>query len=131
MEITPFSSVGWLVFGDSRKDVRAKLHATFSTFRKGAGEPETDAFDEIGLHTYYDEGGRLEFVEAFRPADISFRGVRFLNRDVDAVTCDMHRLGFTSLDADVGVDFPDAGIVLTAPSGVVEGVAAHRKGYYD
>lgn len=120
-----------LAFGDVRKDAWAKLIGKFSTFLKDAGENETDSFDEIGLHLYYDDDGRLEFVEAFRPADISFQGVRFLGRDVDAVTRDMNALGFASVDADIGVDFPDAGIALTAPSCDVEGVAAHRKGYYD
>lgn len=111
--------------------MRAKLNGTYSTFRKDAGENQTDSFDEIGLHLYYNNDERLEFVEAFYPADISFRGIRFLGRDVNAVTGDMAALGFACVDADVGVDFPDAGISLTAPSGVVEGVAAHRNGYFD
>ena len=34
MEITPFSSVGMLAFGDVRKDARGKLNAKFSTFQK-------------------------------------------------------------------------------------------------
>ena len=131
MEIIPFSSVGALAFGDVRMDARAKLNDKCSTFLKDVGENETDSFDDIGLHVYYDDDGRLEFVEAFHPADISFHGVHFLGRDVGAVTRDMNALGFTNIGADVGVDFPDAGIALTAPSGVVEGVAAHRKGYYD
>ena len=131
MEITPFCSVGVLAFGDVRKDARAKLNAEYSTFIKDVGENETDSFDDNGLHLYYDDEGRLEFVEAFHPADISFQGVRFLGRDVSAVTRDMNAIGFREVGADVGIDFPDAGIALTAPSGVVEGVAAHRKGYYD
>jgi hypothetical protein len=131
MNIVPFSSVGLLAFGDHRKVARAKLNGLYSTFQKDSGETETDSFDEIGLHLYYNSDGVLEFVEAYHPADISFQGIHFLDRDVDAVTRDMSALGFASVDADVGVDFPDAGIVITAPSGVVEGVAAHRKGYYD
>jgi hypothetical protein len=131
MTIIPFSAVGLLAFGDDRKDARAKLNDAYSTFQKHAGETETDSFDEFGLHLYYNHDGLLEFVEAYPPADISFQGIKFLGRDVDAVTRDMNALGFASVDADVGVDFPDAGIAITAPSGVVEGVAAHRKGYYD
>ena len=131
MTIIPFCSVGVLAFGDDRKDARAKLNDTYSTFQKDVGETETDSFDEIGLHLYYTHDGLLEFVEAYPPADISFQGIRFFGRDVDAVTRDMNTLGFASVDADVGVDFPEVGIAITAPSGVVEGVAAHRKGYYD
>src|SRR5262245_58298124 len=69
MEIIPFQSIGTLSFGDSRKVARAKLASTFSTFQKGDGPTETDAFDDLGLHLYYDEEGRLEFVEAFDPAE--------------------------------------------------------------
>ena len=131
MEITPFSSVGVLAFGDVRKDARDKLNAKFSTFEKVAGENETDAFDDIGLHLYYDDDGQLEFVEGFEPVDITFRGIRFLNRDVTSVVQDMNAIGFNQTRSNDAVKFPDVGIALYAPSGIVEGVAAHRKGYYD
>lgn len=108
-----------------------KLNAEYSTFAKDVGENETDSFDDLGLHLYYDDEGRLEFVEAFRPADITFRGIRFLGRSLSTVIRDMNAIGFDEVGADVGVDFPDAGIALTAPSDLIEGIAAHRKGYYD
>lgn len=131
MEIIPFRFVGPLAFGDARKDARAKLNARPSTFTKVRGQNETEAFDEIGLHLDFDEEGRLDFVEAFSPADISFRGIRILDRDVSAVAQDMNRLGLQDVRTDVGAKFPEAGIAVYAPSGVVEGVAAHRMGYYD
>lgn len=131
MGITPFCSVGVLVFGDSREVVRAKLDAEYSTFTKDVGENETDSFDSIGIHLYYDEEEKLEFVEAFNPAEITFRGLRFLGREVSSVTKEMEAIGFKSVVADAGIDFPAAGIALTAPSGTIEGIAAHRKGYYD
>jgi len=118
-------------FGDERQAARQKLNSEFSTFEKDDGEAETDAFEALGLHLYYDDAGRLEFVEAFDPAEVTFRGVSFLGRNVGAVIAEMRAIGFEPTDGDVGVDFPDAGIALTAPDGVVEGVAAHRKGYYD
>ena len=131
MEITPFSSVGMLAFGDVRKDARGKLNAKFSTFQKDSDENETDAFDDIGLHLYYDDDGQLEFVEGFEPVDITFRGIRFLDRDVTSVMRDMSAIGSNGTRSDSGVKFPDVGIALYAPSGVVEGVAVHRKGYTD
>ena len=131
MEVIPFISIGLLTFGDSRQVAREKLASRFSTFAKVAGTNESDAFDHLGLHLYYDKTGRLEFVEAFAPANVVFRGVTFLGRDLESVTSDMKALGFNPTETDVGVDFQDAGIALTAPSGVVEGAAAHRKGYYD
>lgn len=131
MEIIPFESVGILSFGDSRAGAREKLSSIFSTFQKDIGENETDSFDELGLHLYYDDAGRLEFIEAFDPAQVVFRGIGFLGRDVDSVRWDMESLGLSPTESDVGLKFGSVGIALTAPSGVVEGVAAHRSGYYD
>ena len=85
MEIVPFTSVRALTFGESRKTSRARLGSSFSTFEKVVGGDETDAFDDLGLHLYYSEADRLEFVEAFDPADITFRGVGFLGRGLDSV----------------------------------------------
>jgi hypothetical protein len=130
MEIVPFRSIGKLSFGDSRQIAREKLASTFSTFEK-ASELEVDSFDDIGLHLYYDNEDRLEFVEAFDPAKVVFRGISFLGRDLRAITEDMKAIGFNSTESDVGVKILEAGIAITAPSGVVEGIAAHRKGYYD
>ncbi len=131
MEVIPFRSVGVLSFGDEREIARQKLGSIFHTFRKGVSGPEADSFDTLGLHLYYDDSGRLEFIEAFAPADVTFRDIRFLGRDVETVIAEMKAIGFESTDSDVGVDFPDAGLALTAPEGVVEGIAAHREGYYD
>ena len=70
MEIVPFTSIGVLSFGDDRKTAREKLRSVYSTFAKDTAENETDSFDELGLHLYYDDTGILEFVEAFAPADV-------------------------------------------------------------
>jgi hypothetical protein len=131
VEIIPFRSIGKLSFGDARQITREKLASSFSTFKKVVGENETDSFDDLGLHLYYSDAGHLEFVETFDPAEVTFRGIRFLGRDLDTIISDMESLGFRPTESDVGVKFEGAGIALTAPSGIVEGVAAHRKGYYD
>jgi hypothetical protein len=132
VEIIPFKSVGKLSFGDSRQVARQKLSSTFKTFRKAAGQPdETDSFDQLGLHLYYDNDGNLEFVEAFEPAEVTFRGIRFLGRERATVKKEMKEIGFSPAEDDYGMMFSEAGIAVTAPSAVVEGVAAHRKGYYD
>lgn len=131
MEVTPFTSVGPLKFGDSRRVSREKLGSSFSTFQKTVGANETDSFDDLGLHLYYSDAGSLEFVEAFDPANVTFRKIRFLGRSLEVVLADMETLGFSPTADDVGVKFDLAGVGLFAPSGVVEGVAVHRKGYYD
>ena len=132
MEIIPFTSVGILTFGDSRPVSREKLSSKFSTFEKCLGvKNETDAFDDLGLHLYYSDAGHLEFVEAFDPAEVVFRGTGFLGRDLDSVVSDMESLGFRPTEGDVGAQFETAGITIYAPMGIVEAVAAHCKGYHD
>lgn len=131
MEIVPFKSIGPLSFGASRADCHGKLRASFTVFRKVASADQTDAFDELGLHLYYDSDGNLEFVEGFAPAAVSFQGVSFLGRDLAEIVEDIGRLGHSSNDPGDGVAFTDLGIALTDEDGVVTGVAAHRKGYYD
>ena len=131
MEIVPFTTIGVLAFGDSRAVAREKLGSDFSTFEKVVGAGETDSFDDLGMHLYYSDTGQLEFVEAFDPAEVVFRGVGFLGSDLNSVIPSMGLLAFTPTEDDIGVKFESAGIALTAPAGVVEGVAAYRKGYYD
>ena len=129
--IVPFTTIGVLAFGDSRAVAREKLGSDFSTFEKVVGAGETDSFDDLGMHLYYSDTGQLEFVEAFDPAEVVFRGVGFLGSDLNSVIPSMGLLGFTPTEDDIGVKFESADIALTAPAGVVEGVAAYRKGYYD
>lgn len=131
LEIIPFKSIGGLSFGDSRQVAREKLASAFRTFAKSARADETDSFDQLGLHLYYDNDGHLEFVEAFEPAEVNFRGVRFLGRERAIITEETKAIGVRPTEDDYGVTFRTVGIALTAPSAVVEGVAAHRKGYYD
>ena len=131
MEIVPFISVGDLIFGDQREVARKKLAGTFRTFEKDVGENPTDAFDELGLHLYYDDKGLLEFIETFLPARVSFLGIDFLGRNINDVVSEMQAAGFVATDGDVGVDFSEAGIALTVQDGTIDGIAIHRKGYYD
>lgn len=132
MDIVPFTSVGILKFGDSRQEAREKLDSNFTTFRKHSSEIETDAFENLHIHLYYDQERRLEFVEAFAPAEVTLHGITFLGRNLGDVILDMKSLGFIPTESDdTSAEFEGAGIALTAPSGVVETVAAHRKGYYE
>jgi|SRR5579864_1340719 len=131
MEISSFESVGSLRFGDLRQDIRKRLVGNYVTFKKDVGENDTDAYNELGLHLYYNKQDRLEFVEIFEPAQPQFRGILFIGRDVSDVSNDLKKLGFSTESDEVGLNCPEAGIGLTASDGIIEGVAVFRKGYYD
>jgi hypothetical protein len=129
MEIIPFSAVGLLVFGDCRDTARDKLSAPYRVIEKGG--VLVDDFDGLGLHLHYDDNNRLEFVEAWGPAELTFCGTRFLGRDVSSVCEDMQSLGLEIVDDGNGIEFPGAGIALYSPGGIVAAIAGHRRGYYD
>jgi len=132
MEILPFVSIGDLRFGESRQDVRKHLGTKYQVFRKDVGANETDAYDELGLHLYYDNDDKLEYVETFTPAAPTFKGVAMLGRHSEDVQEDLARAGHTcSVMDDVSINCGSAGIALYSPDEMVEGVGVYRKGYFD
>jgi hypothetical protein len=130
MDIVPFVSIGDLCFGESRMDIRGRLGHKHQSFKKDVGENETDAYDGLGLHLYYDRNDRLEFVEAFRPANPTFQGVPFLDHSLDEVADHLGESGYPCERDQLGLNCASAGIGLTAANGVVVGVAVFRSGYY-
>lgn len=131
MEIVPYKSLGIVSFGDSRREVRAKLGEKYSSFAKSAELPLVDEFEDLGLHVHYDKLYNVEFLEAFEPASVSFDGVLFLGRKVQSVIDEMRERGFRASEANGGIDFNDAGIGLTYGESLIEAVAVFRRGYYD
>jgi hypothetical protein len=131
MEIVPYTSVGGLCFGTTRNRIRERLGGGSQAFRKVDCANETDAYDALGLHLYFDDEERLEFVEAFDPASPSFRGTRLLGRDRDEVAAELTAMGYDLTQDSYGLRCDGAGFALTAPDGMVEGVGIFRKGYYD
>jgi hypothetical protein len=128
-KITSFRSVGPVSFGQSRALVRSALGEKVRSFRKTEGENETDAYDGLGIHLYYDENDRLEFVEAFAAAVIEFQNIRLIGRNAEQVTRDMQSLGYEGVSDEVGYNYDEVGLGLTVDRGVVVGVAVFRKGY--
>jgi hypothetical protein len=132
MEVTPFISVGSLRFGATREDIRAQLGARFESFKKSPNSNETDAYDELGLHLYYDRDNRLEYVEAFEPAEPEYAGIVFVGRAFEDVRNDLTEAGYACSFMDAAsVKCDDAGIALYISDGIVEGAGVYRRGYFD
>ncbi len=132
-DVQSFQAVGPLKFGQDRAMVRELLGDEFRAFSKGARENEADAYDSLGLHLYYNEHARLEFVEVFSPAQLAFAGVSLLDRSATEVVRDLQTLGHESEQDDVGYNYDQLGIGLTVryEDTIVEGVAVFKEGYYD
>jgi hypothetical protein len=132
MEVRPFEGLGDLRFGMSRADVRALLGPEFRSFKKTPlAKTLTDAYTQLGLHLYYDDQDRLEFIEAFQPCIPIFRGIELLGRP-EVVLEQLRKtgVGIPRRDSD-GNFFDDLGFALYSPGDVVEGVSVYKKGYYD
>ena len=130
MEIVPFRSFGSIQFGERKHIVRQRFQSLPTEFQKDANEESTDAYDDYGLHLYYDCHQRVEFVEAFAPADPTLRHVNFIGRTLDEVVSDLLRIGFSSETSEMGCMVHEAGLAVIAPMGFVEGVSVFRKGYF-
>jgi len=130
-EINPFHGVGKLSFGESRDNLRRELGGAVESFRKTAGANETDAYDDLGMHLYFDNQDRLEFVELFEPAQVVFRGVKLIGRDAETVKMRLAKLGWASSETDIGYQWDQAGFSFFPQTGEIEGVGVFRRGYYD
>lgn len=133
MEIRSYESVGNLRFSDSRQTIRGLLGNRFESFYKGpVANIITDSYDHLGLHLYFDKDDRLNFVEAFQPAKLTFHGIELLGRSIEEVDADLRAMGHIPepLKAvDAGPTYLSAGIALTVDESVVEGVAVFGRNY--
>ena len=130
-QIESFRSVGPVSFGQSRDDIRSELGSDFQTFKKAEGENDTDAYDSLGLHIYYDDHDHVEFIEAFSPAELSFEGVSLVGQKVVEIVSQLNARGYDGQQDDVGYNYDNIGIGLTINGDEIEGVGIFRKGYYD
>jgi hypothetical protein len=121
------SSVGPIDFGMSRQAVRVALAAPFTEFTKGEGEEPTDAFDTLGVHVYYRNGG-VEAMEFWKTENILLGGHRLGDEtfnDVEMMIRDyvqQHITTATSVQSySYGVEFN----IASADQGDVVGAIHH------
>ena len=130
-DIVPFEGLGPLRFGMARTEIRTLLPYRYREFAKVIGTSQTtDAYDDPGLHLYYDDGNQLEFIEAFEPADPVFEGIHVLSPDRGAVLEQLKGLGYHARYDDGGYFLDNLGFTLYAPGETIEAVSVFRKGYY-
>lgn len=127
-EIHPFVGVGPICFGQSRDEVLSLLGSPSRTFKKVPfAVTETDAFNEIGLHVYYDSTFHVESIDALVSSGLCFESVVLLNRPVEAVVSEMTFRGYTN----ESLTFNEIGISLYDVDGIVKCVTIFPKGYFD
>ncbi|MGX0891887.1 hypothetical protein AB7M22_003895 [Pseudomonas sp. ADAK2 TE3594] len=74
-ELLAFGDLGSIKNGLSRAEVRSILGGGFEEFLKGPDSVvPTDAYDDFGLHVYYDESYRVVGVEFLKWSDFFLEG---------------------------------------------------------
>jgi len=136
--IRPHEGIGPLSFGMDSTAVRTVLGGAVRSFRKTPdAKTPTDAFDEHGIHVYYDEAGRCEAVEVSSPANPILQGQPLVGRPFSEVRQLLEQIDPDIQIDDTGLTAPSLGVGLFAPFASdspeepTEGVIVFKKGYYD
>lgn len=82
-ELLAFGDLGSIKNGLSRAEVRSILGGGFDEFLKGPDSVVlTDAYDDFGLHVYYDESYRVFGVEFLKWSDFFWQGQRLAGENL-------------------------------------------------
>jgi hypothetical protein len=132
-DFVPFAGLGDLTFNMTRSEVRQMLDTPYDSFQKVPwAQKLTDAYDSQGFHLYYDSEDRLELIEAFRPCDPTYRGLRLLRASLKRTLNELAEMGYTTEYEDEGYNFKSLGFVLYVPHTYkkIEAVSLYRLGHY-
>lgn len=131
-KIHAYVGVGQVEFGITRTQARSRIDGAPTTFRKGPfATNDTDAYDDLGLHVYYDSEDYVRCIMAFGSGPVHYSKIALLGRPLEEVFHDLAGIGLTPRYDDEGYWFDDAGFVLYAPDDVVKAVTVYRRGYYE
>lgn len=141
LNITPFQSVGYMKFGASAKVIRSMFDFPLTSFVKGpASDMPTpvDAFDEGGIHIYYDKLNRCDAIEFFSPASLTFQGKLLIDQPYKEISKWLVSMDTNIVYNDSGLEARSLGIGLYAPNfdenerpdELVESVIVVSEGYW-
>jgi len=136
--IRPYEGIGPVTLGMDRAEVRSVLGGAVRSFKKSPdSKAPTDAFDEQGLHVYYDDAGRAEAIEVASPATPILEGRALIGRPFEELRHWLEQMDPEIQVDDAGLTAPSLGIGLYAPAATaspsdpIEGVIVFKRGYYD
>jgi hypothetical protein len=137
-EIEPYVGVGPLRFGMSREEVKRALGGEPRVFKKSPlSDALTDAFDESGVHIYYNADDGCCAVELATPASPVLNGQALLGRPFSELRAMFEELDPALKSDGAGLTSPLFGVSLYAPFArkepeePVEAVLAFEEGYND
>lgn len=85
-ELLAFGDLGSIKIGLRRAEVRSTLRGGFEEFLKGPDSVvPTDAYDDFGVHVYYDESYIVVGVEFLKWSNFFWKGQRLAGEDLQLV----------------------------------------------
>jgi len=115
-ELLAFGDLGSIKNGQSRAEVRSILGVGFEEFLKGPDSVvPTDAYDDFGLHVYYDESYRVVGVEFLKWSDFFWKGQRLAGGKLQLVQRFLENNGQVLTFNSSGFDVNSLGLRLYAP----------------
>jgi hypothetical protein len=136
--IDPKTSVGPIYFGSTRDQVRKILQSPFQEFKKTPkSKIPTDAFDQLGVHVYYDSQLQCEAVELFSESKPMFQGMSLFEMNANEAALWLKKMDPKLEIEDVSATSYKFGISLYVGEGLDQGnstidsILAFKDGYYD
>lgn len=138
LELTPSVSLGQIVFGTSREELRKEFESVskVSEFLKTQNSSTpTDDFADIHLHVYYSDDLRCKGVEVFPPNQVVLSGKELLGIKFSEAQKSLNGLGYKTTIDDSGLTCSELHLGLYSPDhqdnseAVVESVYATNEVY--
>jgi len=130
-ELVSFLGLGSLRFGMTREEAQCLLGPSSKQFKKTYSSLSlTDEYRAIGVHLYYDQDGRLEFIEGFPPCRVVFRMTPLFEGTPEAIIRSLEQMGFQRRISGATYVFDDAGFALIVEDIRITGVSVFAKDYY-
>jgi len=114
----------------SRAQIAQLLNESPRSIVKESGKPPVDQYNRSGVQAYFDELGRLEFIELTREADVTFHGVPLLGGGLEAIVNDLKRLGLVGHDDGLaGIWYRTHGFAFYVEGDDIEAVSVYGREY--
>lgn len=134
-DIMPYRRVGPISFGMTRTEVRETLAEIPETFIRDPDDPSpADAFQDLGIHIFYDAEDRCAAVEFWR-AQPTFRGHALLYERLTQVVSWLQKMDPRLAQNILGASSPKFGFALytdgaaKSDTATINGVLVFRRGY--
>jgi hypothetical protein len=128
MNITPYTGVGQIKFGDSRNTIR-QLFGGFTEFKKSKFSKNTTD-DFRFCHVFYDENNNVSAIEFFDDTELEYNDTNLFSMGFNELLQYVKKNSLSYTEDDAGMTINDLGISVYAPDKArIETILVFKKGY--